>query len=418
MFNRAVSALALTVVALAVDVGSASAIPVFARKYRVSCMVCHAPVPRLNATGEAFAANGFRFAPREEPRDTIATGDPLLRLGTSFPIAVRFDGYASALSKRAAADEARVDLETPWVVKLLSGGQIAKGVSYYMYFLASDRGEVAGLEDAYLQFTDLAPGKLSVIAGQFQLSDPLFKRELRLEFEDYAPYRLRVGDVRSDLTYDRGLMALAEPWTGADLAVELVTGQGLAAATARRQYDRDSYLNPAVRLSQEIGPLRIGAFGYYGIESVEGTRNITRTWGPDATLALGAKGELNLQFLRRFDDDPFFGRCTTAAPCPGGQTTSSSTTVDAAMAELVVRPLDKSDRFYLTGLFNWVEADRPVVSLRLGEQLDDPSLLARYRATAAGAHYLLRRNVRLLGEVQWDIDRDRARFTAGMVTAF
>jgi hypothetical protein len=41
----------------------AEAIPAFARKYGVSCQMCHDPVPRLNAAGEAFAANGFQFAP-------------------------------------------------------------------------------------------------------------------------------------------------------------------------------------------------------------------------------------------------------------------------------------------------------------------------------------------------------------------
>ena len=51
-------------------------IPAFARKYGVSCQLCHAPVPKLTPAGEKFAANGFEFEPGEEPRDTIATGDP------------------------------------------------------------------------------------------------------------------------------------------------------------------------------------------------------------------------------------------------------------------------------------------------------------------------------------------------------
>jgi hypothetical protein len=415
--SRRTALLLFGIVALTVDAGRASAIPAFARKYHVSCMVCHSGVPRLNATGEAFAANGFRFAPGEEPRDTIATGDPLLRLNNTLPLAVRFDGYASGLTKRAP-EEVAIDLQSPWVIKLLSGGQVAKNVSYYMYFLLAERGEVGGLEDAYLQFTDLAPGRLSVIAGQFQVSDPLFKRELRLEYEDYAPYRLKVGDARVDLTYDRGLMALLEPWSGADVALELVTGQGLAGATERRQFDRDNFMNPAIRISQEIGPVRLGAFGYYGIESVSGIENRTQTWGPDATLSLGTKGELNLQYLRRLDDDPFFGRCSALAPCPGGTVVSPSTTVDAGMAELVLWPKGAADRLFFTGLFNWVEADAPVVSLGLGESLDDPGLLTRFRATSVGAHYLLRRNLRVLGEVQWDFDRERARLTAGVVTAF
>ena len=37
------------------------AIPTFARKYSTSCMTCHESFPRLNAVGEAFRLNGFKF---------------------------------------------------------------------------------------------------------------------------------------------------------------------------------------------------------------------------------------------------------------------------------------------------------------------------------------------------------------------
>lgn len=174
-------------------VSANATIPAFARKYGVSCSACHAPVPRLNAVGEQFAENGFEFSTSEQPRDTIATGDPLLRLQREIPLAVRLDAYATALSS-VAPDEARVDLLVPYGIKLLSGGQIADGVSYSMYFYLAERGEVAGLEDAYIQFTDILGSGVSVLAGQFQVSDPLVKRELRLEYEDYQPYRVRGAD--------------------------------------------------------------------------------------------------------------------------------------------------------------------------------------------------------------------------------
>ncbi|MCL7965905.1 MAG: hypothetical protein M8857_02250, partial [marine benthic group bacterium] len=55
-------------------------IPAFARKYGVSCNLCHMPFPKLTEFGETFAGNGFQFAVDEPPRDTIDTGDPLLQL--------------------------------------------------------------------------------------------------------------------------------------------------------------------------------------------------------------------------------------------------------------------------------------------------------------------------------------------------
>src|SRR5690606_31890881 len=118
-------------------------------------------------------------------------------------------------------------LQTPYNIKILTGGPIADQVSYYMYFFLSERGEVAGLEDAYVQFTDIAGTGASVIAGQFQVSDPMFKRELRLPVEDYQIYRVRVGDARADLTYDRGLFVTYAPWEGAGLSLMAVNGTGI-----------------------------------------------------------------------------------------------------------------------------------------------------------------------------------------------
>jgi hypothetical protein len=412
-----IAAAALTVVLLVATPAPAEAIPAFARKYNVSCTMCHGPMPRLNTFGERFAENGFEFLPGEPPRDTVQTGDPLLRLQREVPLAVRIDAYLRTLT-RPAESEAGTDQQMPWVVKVLSGGQVADRISYYTYFLVSERGEVAGLEDAYVQFTDIGSTGVSILVGQFQVSDPLFKRELRLQYEDYQPYRVRVGEARADLTYDRGVMAVWSPRAGTDIAMQVVNGQGLRPASSQRQYDADPYKNVALRISQELGPLRVGAFGYFGRERADGIRSNIRVFGPDATLQLGSAGELNLQFLRRTDGDPFFGSCSPAAPCPGGATTPFATTVDAAMIELLWWPTGELGRWFVTGLANWIDADAPVVSLRLGEQDSEPGYLTRYRTTSLGLNYLLKRNVRLLGEGGWDFDRDQARLVTGFSLAF
>jgi hypothetical protein len=404
------------VLLLAADATPALAIPAFARKYRTTCATCHAPVPRLNAMGEMFAENGFEFTPGREALDTIQTGDPLLRLQRELPLAVRIDAYLRSLT-RPTEQQAAVDQQFPWVVKLLSGGQVADRISYYVYFLASERGEVAGLEDAYVQFTNVRSSGINLIVGQFQVSDPMFKRELRLEYEDYQPYRVRVGETRADLTYDRGLMAVWSRRSGTDLALQVVNGQGLRVAEAR-QYDADPFKNVALHLSQELGPFRLGLFGYAGREEAEGARSRIRVYGPDGTLALGTRGELNLQFLRRTDSDPFLGGCTPATPCPGGATAPFASKVDAAMAELIVWPGGPLGRWYITGLYNWIDADAPVVSLRLGEEATAPGYLSAYRTAALGLHYILRRNVRLLGEGGWDFESDQARLVTGFSLAF
>jgi hypothetical protein len=397
---RALAAIGgLAALCLLVPTREAGAIPAFARKYRVSCALCHQPAPRLTPFGEQFAGNGFRFALDEPPQGEVDTGDAELRLMESIPLALRLDAYVQTLEGASAS----TDLQAPWLVKLLSGGQIADRVSYYLYFFMSERGEVAGLEDAYVQFNDLGGAGVDLLVGQFQVSDPLFKRELRLEFEDYQAYRVRVGDTRADLTYDRGLMAVASPWEGADLSLQLLNGRGLDDAGEDKLYDRDDWKTVAARFSQELGSLRVGIFGYLGAESANDLDSEIRVFGPDATVALGPTVELNAQYLRRTDERPFFS-----------DVLEPDTEVDMGFAEVIWAPGGGGGRWFFTGLYNHVEADEPIFTVRQGE--DEP--LRRYRSAAAGANYMLARNLRLTGEVQYDLEREGFRLIAGFMSAF
>jgi hypothetical protein len=396
----AVAAGVVAVLLVATPPRDAEAIPAFARQYNVTCSLCHAPAPRLTAFGEQFAANGFRMAVEEEPRDSVDTGDPLLQLMADLPLAVRLDAYVQARSGDVGP---AIDLQTPWAIKLLSGGRIAEKVSYYLYFFMSERGEVAGLEDAYVQFTDVAGSGVALLVGQFQVSDPLFKRELRLEFEDYQAYRVRVGDTRADLTYDRGLLAAYSPWEGADASLQLVNGRGLSEASEVRSYDVDDGKSVAGRFSQDFGPVRIGGFGYYGVESSDGVDNAITMFGPDLTVPLGSTLELNAQYLRRNDERPFFST--------DGLT---DTDIDMGFAELLWAPEGDAGRWFITALYNHIDADAPLFTIRQGES----GLLDSYRSWAVGGNYLMARNVRFTGEVQFDLDRDTFRLVAGFMTAF
>ena len=393
-FRVSVSAVAVTV-ALLGSATSADGIPAFARKYGVSCSLCHAPAPRLNSFGEQFAGNGFEMQVNEPARDTMSTGDELLRLLRRIDFALRLDLFAT-VSAPLDKDEPTADLQMPYNIKLLSGGVLADKISYYMYFFLSERGEVAGLEDAYIQFTDIGGSGVSLIAGQFQVSDPLFKRELRLQYEDYQAYRVRVGDARSDLTYDRGLFAMYSPWGGADWSLMLVNGSGIGAADDDRQYDTDALKNVALRYSQDIGPLRIGGFGYIGEQRLNGFGDRITVIGPDATLNLG-NVQFNLQYLRRNDTNPFF------------QPLEVESDVDAAFGEVVWSPGGAAGRWHVAGLYNWINADEPVFTVRAGE--DEP--LARYQSVSGSLHYLVRRNVRLLTDIGYDFEQERTRFTVG-----
>ena len=66
------------------------------------------------------------------------------------PVALRIEGYASFNNCHSKS----LDFSSPFLVKLLSGGAIARNISYYLYFFFSERGKVAGLEDAFMMFND------------------------------------------------------------------------------------------------------------------------------------------------------------------------------------------------------------------------------------------------------------------------
>ena len=380
-----VGSLALAL-ALGVIADRAAAIPAFARKHEVSCTACHAPVPRLKPFGEEFAARGFRMPDpsQEPPRAERETGDPLLTLFREVPVAVRLEGHAAW---RETAD-AETDFEMPWVGKVLSGGPLGPKISYYVYFII-EKGDVEGLEDAYLQFSRLFGSGVDLIAGQFQVSDPMFKRELRLERADYEIYGLRVGEARANLTYDRGLMLLGTLPGEIDTVFEVVNGNGIP----KGEFDQDDDKNLALRLSREFGPVRVGLFGYWGRESDEvGVRDEITYFGPDLSIRASESWELNLQYLERNDDDPFFlGPIATDVETRGG------------FAELLVFPAGPDGRWALAGLYNRIESDDPAA------ELEDLAL---------SLSYLLRRNVRLVGEVGRDLGLDESRASLGVVAAF
>lgn len=371
---------------LAAPPDPAQAIPAFARKYQVSCSTCHAPFPRLKEFGEEFAANGFKMPDeaQEPARATIDTGDPLLRLNRDFPVAARIEAHGVFREE----GEPESEFESPWVFKVLSGGPLAERVSYYVYFILEE-GEVTGLEDAYLHFRTLFGSKVDLLVGQFQVSDPLFKRELRLERSDYEILKVRVGDASPNLTYDRGLMLLTRVPGDVDLVLGVVNGNGIPEGV----FDNDGQKNVLLRLARQIGPVRLGAFGYWGKEiGSTGASNRVTYLGPDVRVTLGKRWEASLEYLERRDDDPYF---------LGGSPPTVET--DGGFVELLFFPQGQDERWALAGLYNRIRSDDAAA------ELEDVSFTA---------NYLLARNVRLQVEVGRDLDVNAARGSVGVVAAF
>lgn len=374
----------------------AEAIPAFARSSGQSCTACHGPFPRLRPYGEEFGRRGYQAPEGTEPSGaTLAAGDGLLALPRDFPISIRFDGFADWSPSRTP----RVDFESPVVVKLLSGGIIAPRVSYYTYFLV-ENGERSGIEDAWVQISEAFGLPVDVTVGQFQLCDPIVKRELRLLRLEYDILTVRPRLSAVDLTYDRGLMLT---WHApADVEAILMVSNGNGIGPAAETFDADKFKTVGLRLAREFGPVRVGLFGSVGnarpdqaaLAALAGADQVNTTvyWGPDLRVDLGEWGQVAGQWLSRHDSNAAFDLANT------GETNTRGGWIEA-----VLTPQGANGRTAVTALYNRVTSD--------DQEADRESV-------ALGLSWLLARNVRLVAEVQDDLAAKAWKVSAGTVLAY
>lgn len=371
---------------LVFSIHNLDAIPAFARKYQISCQVCHSPAfPRLKEFGDEFAGNGFRMTEYESPRYLIPAGDDQLSLLRELPLAIRLDGFASFNFDGQEA----VDFASPFVLKILSGGELSDKLSYYFYFLFNERGDIAGIEDAFLMYHDLLGTGINISLGQFQASDPLFKGELRFTLEPYRIYAASPGSSVADLRYDKGLVIDKGFESGTDVVFQVLNGNGISPANNDWVFDRDKYKNFMLKITQGLGPVSIGAFGYIGKERIGGITNDIWMAGPDISVDINERFIVNLQYLIRNDSEPGLMRDVMTS---GG------------FAEIIYSPRGDMSKWYLTGLLNLVESD------------DD---FLDYNSATLHAGYMLRRNVRLVSEFTQVLSGNSfGKLNIGFISAF
>jgi len=394
----------LSLIILTFTANDIFAIPAFARKYNMSCKTCHTPFPYLKVYGNDFAGNGFQLQDKDAPRYYVETGDEKLSLLRDFPLAVRLEGYVTYNQGNAEQS----DFTAPLLFKILTGGAITKDVAYYVYYIL-ENGEVGKIEDAWLMLNNLFGSELDFTIGQFQVCDPLFKRELRLTRDDYYIYKVRPGNSMVDLTYDRGIMLGYGFESGTDLVLEVVNGSGIGEGFLSGNFDNDKYKNVFGRISQDAGEhLRIGAMGYWGKEEreyfVEEPRYVTNElWmlGADASIMFGSL-ELNLQYVHRDDNNPYFLNEFNSSDL------EKRIKTNGGFAELIYRPEGDESDWYGVVLFNYIKSDP--------HELDRSS--ENIESLAAHFGYLLRRNIRLVAEYSQNFTDKYGKIGLGFVTAF
>ena len=122
------------------------------------------------------------------------------------------------------------------------------------------------VEDAWFRHANLFGSGIGMMLGQFQLSDLMFPREVRLPFQDFMAYRI------AGITYDRGV--LFDRGIGrVSLDLGFTNGNGIhqnfsinspGFGRADKMFDNDSSKTVFGRIGSDIGPVAVGLFGASG----------------------------------------------------------------------------------------------------------------------------------------------------------
>ena len=300
----------------------ALSMPAFARQYNVSCVICHDAFPHLSAYGEQFAAFNYRMP---NWRETMADiGDSQLALPKSLPLAIRAQAYIQGRDEGADIDalagptgaDSSFDFQSPYLVKLLSSAPLSEHITFYFYGIFAEKGGNGEtlIEDAWFRHDDVFGTGIGAQLGQFQVSDLMFPREVRLTFQDYYAYRA------AGITYDRGV--IFDRGVGpVDIAVGFVNGSGIeqnfpidspGIRRPDRLFDNDSAKTIFGRVGFDVGPVAIGLFGLAGeqrsaagaVGQATGVRDTDkRILGIDLSGSLFAKAHWYAQALWNQWDD-------------------------------------------------------------------------------------------------------------------
>ncbi|OGS04693.1 MAG: hypothetical protein A3G41_00345 [Elusimicrobia bacterium RIFCSPLOWO2_12_FULL_59_9] len=257
-------------------VRQAGAVPVFARKYGISCSQCHTAFPVLNDYGREFKNNGFVREREKESGAKIEASDmfiPSVFPWGAFVKARPLDIQKSGGQTRKTQNRALHELEL-----FVADGSVAKNFSYFTEIEAEDDGGT-GFE---AEVADLSLGYhpspyFNVIAG---FGDFLHKVD-PYQTLAHSGFTRRASDVRELLMLDQQYLAVrgeaSQEGLGA-LSYAVGLGGGQAATTAATKA-QEGYGPPNYNLrlvADTLKGLSVGAFFRTGKDDLT-SKNATGT---------------------------------------------------------------------------------------------------------------------------------------------
>lgn len=234
----------------------AKAIPVFAHQYGVTCRKCHSQVPRLNAFGAHFAANGYRII-------GVAPGP-------AEPLSIRFNFVASSERQGDGPDGTGLPKAIVDEVELLTAGTIGSRANFFVEQYVVDGGQHGLLRDAWVteRLTPWSHLPVNLQVGSFTLPLPVDPETFRDSATHYSIF---------DQTVANNPFAFFDPKVGAKLSLgdtfrgtsaQLFAGPGNDRQSGLRTTGTDAmgYVQHA------MGPFTLSAYRYRGMRpAVDGT---------------------------------------------------------------------------------------------------------------------------------------------------
>lgn len=288
--------LSIVVVCMFTPTVEVKAIPPFARKYKTSCITCHAGYPRLNAVGEAFKANGYRFSGDDElvKEEPVELGDEVYKelwpksiwpsdIPLQIPLAIRTQLMFNQNPEDAPVEN---DFHMPHNLYLLAAGTTGERFSYFLHAHVLSVGDNGfNTQRMYLQYNALGDGAgssniLNIKAGMFEPSAVPFSTYTNLTLTSYAltSYGFTL-DERWSTGHHGSALSLGRNQIGVEIngilfdrlsyAAGIVNGNGNNAA-GETYYDNNDSKDAYIRLAYKWGGLPTSGFVPSADEEDEG----------------------------------------------------------------------------------------------------------------------------------------------------
>ncbi len=275
---RLCAALVFAAATLLLQPSSASAMPAFARKYKLGCNMCHTLYPQLNRFGRDFRDNGFRMPDEIEKVLKKRSGRPATAgqpadekspdeedFWSFIPENIPFAIQAKVHDAMSPKGDVKSDFQIE-ELQLQAGGTWTPRVSYYLHHHLAEEGEPGKLYTGWVRFNNLAGSNwFNLAVGQVEL--PLsFSPEIeRLSVFEYLAFDRTLGANPFNLaTPQLGVQYFGQSEGGTKVWLGVVNGVGLAVDEATESFDNNSFKDVYGRVTQEMGEHYVGGFAYFG----------------------------------------------------------------------------------------------------------------------------------------------------------